>query len=177
MALPFVQNPFLLKTRQLSRRQLRKAYGEIGAGLRSAGYGIKNSRREPAAKETMRAPMRGDITALRLPLLHSAPLNSYWVGLTAASREGRCSALMLGRIQEPPRLHSPLYGSLHSCGGVAPPHTSVHHPGWRAGGNLAQSSRGCSIPLASHARGVPALGPWWRFAGQNFLHPSPHWTG
>lgn len=36
-ALLFVQKPFLLKTRQLSRRQLRKACEEIGAGLRSAG--------------------------------------------------------------------------------------------------------------------------------------------
>ena len=36
-ALLFVQEPFLLKTRPLSRRQLRKACEEIGAGLRSAG--------------------------------------------------------------------------------------------------------------------------------------------
>lgn len=51
--------------------------------------------------------------------------------------------------------------SMQPCCGVASPHPSVHGPGFRAGGHLAQSYGGCSIPSASQACDAPALGPCW----------------
>lgn len=109
-----------------------------------------------------RAPTWGDIMALRLPLLHFAPLNSYWVGLTAAARARPALGSEAGPHPGATRIvlsSLQLYALLF---GGAPPQASVHHPGHKAGGHLAQSYRGCSIPLAPHICEVPAPDPWWK---------------
>lgn len=115
----------------------------------------KQQRRELTAKETARAPEWGDIMASWLPLLHSAPLNSYWGGLTAATWARPDAEMCPGATQTAlSSLCSPVVG-WH-------PLTPLHGPGCRAGGHLAQSYGGCSIALASQGRDAPALGPCWR---------------